>query len=773
MSGVQPTKPFLQTIAFVGNPNSGKTTLYNSLTGSDQKTGNFCGVTVESVAAECSLDSEKVQLVDLPGIYTLTQISNDDHEDERITRQFLDDGQCDLLVNVVDSLNLERSLYLTLQCLELGLPMIVVLTRSDLAQKKHIQFNSLQLEKALKCPVIQVSAKTQLGMEELKAHLFKKVPQSDFCLSYPAEIESSIETLIQKGQTTEHPQSLIRRDTVIRWLEGESTPNHLTNTDHQAVLTAQQDQLNFEPDVQIAKTRYDFIENVLAKAMPPSSQLFQIDEAKKRSFEKSLDKVLCHKWLGLPCFLGIMYALFFFAMNIGGAFQDSVEQLSTLFLVDGISAFCTSLGLPEWLVYCCQGVGTGISTVITFVPVIGAMYFALSFLEVSGYMSRAAIVMDRIMQFIGLPGKSFVPMIIGFGCNVPAILGARSLDHKRDKILTVMMSPFMSCGARLAIFTVFVSIFFQNNGHNIVFLLYLIGILMAVFTGLLLKKTLLNGPVSPLIMELPAYTLPSLKQMLRTSWHRLYKFLYNATKLIVPVCMVITVMNSIHISKDAEPSSSVLAIVGQKATPLFYPMGLTDDNWPATVGLFTGILAKEVVIGSLNTLYSQTPQSEAPSVESGIEYWSEVKSALATIPENLLTLRGAFSNPISAQAPEESLDHSAHQEMLKRFASPHAAFAYLIFILLYFPCVSATAAMVKEVKSRWTIFSVCWTTLLAYFIAVFYYQISQWPQYPMRASLWCVSILGGLLLVVWGIHRYSQSRTIQHAVPTKIVLNQS
>lgn len=762
------TNRFLQTIAFVGNPNSGKTTLYNALTGAKQKTGNFCGVTVESVAAECSLEAEKVQLVDLPGIYTLTQISNEDHEDELITRQFLDEKKCDVIVNVIDAAHLERNLYLTLQCLELGLPMVIVLMRSDLAKKQNIQISPFRLQKWLKCPVVQVSAKTKLGLDELRDLLFKKLAPVSFHLEYSEKLESQIQSMAQSIRQSDlvcSGEGFSRSD-VIRWMEGEPLPEALPPSLKEKMSLILEDS---ELDIQIAASRYAFIEHILASVLSPISKLSQLGTVDPKKFSQSLDKLLCHQWLGIPCFLVAMYSLFFFAINIGGAFQDCIEQLTTLFLVDGVGELLTFYHFPNWAVGLFQGVGMGLSTILTFVPVIGAMFFALSFLEASGYMARAAIVVDRMMQFLGLPGKSFVPMIVGFGCNVPAILGARTLDHKRDRILTVMMSPFMSCGARLAIFTVFVSIFFAKNGHNVVFALYLVGIVMAVFTGLLLKKTLLNGPISPLIMELPDYILPPLRSLLRSSTHRLNKFLWNATKLIIPVCIVITLMNSIHV-KDTHTAieKSVLAVVGQKVTPIFYPMGLTDDNWPATVGLFTGILAKEVVIGSLNTLYTQSQEQKYSQEAMDLNYVAGMKLAIRTIPENLLTLRGAFSNPIAAQAPTEVLDNVAHQEMLKRFVSPHAAFAYLLFILLYVPCVAATAAMVKEVKRGWTIFSICWTTGLAYTMAVFYFQASTWVLHPLSSSLWCSGIVVALASTVWVIHKVSQSK-IQRSVPTKIV----
>lgn len=766
MSAVE-TKLFQQTLAFVGNPNSGKTTLYNKLTASHQKTGNFCGVTVDWVSAECSLESKKIQLIDLPGVYTLAYVPSKENiggnEDELVTRRFLDEKRLDVIVNVVDASHLERNLYLTLQCLELGIPTIVVLTRIDLAQKKNIHLNVSHLQKILGCPVIGVSAKTGIGIEELKTLLFARTEPPKFDFKYPAVVEEQIDYVI--GRT----DGQLSRADAVRCLEGD-----VTTIDGRIATQALKSEIQnvareLELDIHMATARYRFIETKLLPATnTPKSQASVIKQS--TTMTQMIDKVACHKWLGLPFFLGVMYFLFFFAINVGGAFQDCIEQLTELVFVTGVGDLLRFFSFPEWIVLFFQGIGQGVSTVLTFVPVIGAMFFALAFLESSGYMSRAAIVMDRLMLMLGLPGKSFVPMIVGFGCNVPAILGARTLDSHRDRILAVMMSPFMSCGARLAIFTVFVSIFFPHNGQNVVFALYLIGIFMAVFTGLLLKKTILNGSISPLIMEMPEYTLPTLRTLMRLSHHRLKRFIGNATKLIVPVCIVIGMLNSIYISaSDSEPPQTLLAIVAKKITPIFSPMGITENNWPATVGLFTGVLAKEVVIGSLNSLYAQPMDSVEE--EKATEYGLAFSEALMTVPENLLTLRGALSNPIAAQAQVEKLEKRTHEEIQTRFGSAEAAFAYLLFILLYFPCVSATAAMVREVNRGWTLFSVFWTTGLAYCIAVSYYQLSTWALHPMSSAFWG-AVMGGVLAVtVGGIHWIGaqQRKRSSRALPTQIV----
>jgi ferrous iron transport protein B len=408
--------------------------------------------------------------------------------------------------------------------------------------------------------------------------------------------------------------------------------------------------------------------------------------------------------------------------------------------------------LPNWLIaLLTQGVGKGINTTITFIPVIGAMFLFLSFLEDSGYMARAAFVVDRLMRALGLPGKSFVPMIVGFGCNVPSVMGARTLDNKRDRILTVLMSPFMSCGARLAIFAVFTAAFFPKGGQNVVFVLYLTGIAIAMLTGLLLRKTVLKGDPAPLLMELPPYHIPSIKKLMLHVWQRLSGFVLRAGKLIVPICVLLGVLSGLDadgsISIGDGDTESLLAVVGRYVTPVFEPMGIVADNWPATVGLLTGILAKEVVIGTLNALYTQVGHF-ANLHEEGFNIWLSLQSAVSSIPANLSNLMGAFSNPVLAQAPVSSLSENVYGLMYQKFDGQISAMAYLFFVLLYVPCVSTTAAVWRELNRAWALFSVFWSTAVAYGVAVGFYQLMTIARHPVASISWLVGIVIFFMLVL-------------------------
>ncbi|MFI4938307.1 MAG: Fe(2+) transporter permease subunit FeoB [Candidatus Berkiellales bacterium] len=719
------------TIVLVGNPNCGKTTLFNALTGKWQQIGNWAGVTVERKSGHFFYHQQSFEIIDLPGAYTLTIIDPQGAQDENITSEYLKSNTNSAILNVVDAINVERNLYLTLQCIEQNHPIVVALNRMDLVEKQGEEIAIDVLAQHLGCPVVSLAARQGKGIEALKTVLAQGVSPASLKITYPALIE---EQLIQLKESYEKmsPGKSIPRYQLLRWLEGEPLPCQSTFTVHiQQAVAEIEKQSGQTPDVLIAKARYDLIEQFVSNAKRTVKKVLPEQRLSQR-----VDHIVCHRYLGFPIFLMMMYALFFFAINMGGAFQGYFEWGAEILFVDGLTQLLTYLNAPFWLKgLLVSGLGVGITTVITFVPVLGAMFFALALLEDSGYMARAAFVVDRLMRAVGLPGKSFVPMIVGFGCNVPAIMGARTLENKRDRILAVMMSPFMSCGARLAIFTVFVAAFFPEGGQNIVFILYLIGIVMAVLTGLLLKKTLLRGEITPLILEMPDYHLPHWRSLWLHCWHRLRRFLFNAGRLIIPVCICIGVLNSISIHGKWLPSpdkSSILSVIGQKVVPIFEPLGIEKENWPAAVGLFTGILAKEVVIGTLNSLYAQEVDQNA--------------NVIANVSKN-----------------------SPYGEMVKRFNGQENAFAYLIFVLLYFPCVSATAAMVREVQKGWTIFSVCWTTGLAYAMAVIYYQCATMISHPVQSILWVVSWLIIGCITIFGIRFYSREY-LPRRVPTMIVL---
>jgi ferrous iron transport protein B len=365
------------------------------------------------------------------------------------------------------------------------------------------------------------------------------------------------------------------------------------------------------------------------------------------------------------------------------------------------------------------------------------------------------------MRAIGLPGKAFVPLIVGFGCNVPTIMAARTLGSERDRILTVMMAPFMSCGARLAIYAVFVGAFFKTGGQNVIFLLYLSGILVAVLTGLLLRYTVLREDSTPMTTELPTYHAPHLSSVIRATWHRLKMFLKKAGRFIIPICMLIGALNAVSLDGkllhgDAN-QDSILSSAGKLITPIFEPMGIKKENWPATVGLFTGLLAKEVVVGSLNTLYTQV--GHLHQQQDKFNFWGGLKAAVYSVPQNLSGLPKALENPVLASAPLQNMGSGVYGVMHKYFDGAVGAFAYLLFILLYFPCVTTMAVMRREINKHWATFSMVWTTGVAYGIATGFYQLATIRQHELSSSMWVLGIASTFICVIFYLRYKTRATT--------------
>ena len=679
------------TIALVGNPNSGKTALFNRLTGSRQRVGNWSGVTVEKKTGESLIGDQHTAVIDLPGIYSLL-VSNQSALDETIATDYLLNQPIDVVVNIIDASRLERHLYLTMQLLETQVPMVIALNMVDvLEQQQGKRIDAAQLSEKLGCPVVPIQAHKGKGVAELKQAIASVIHNKQQTVPPVTELPWLAQGDPMLCQTFNSITPIIHDLPHAAWLsirlcEHDQFAHKLLTEDQQKDvkrLLAQNDVLVMaETDIALADARYTYAHTIANEALEQHNTI-------RRNITEKIDRIALNKYLGIPCFLIVMYCMFFFAINIGGAFQDFFDISSNTLFVNGLGSALISMHTPAWLVaVLASGIGKGINTTITFIPVISGMFLFLSFLEDSGYMARAAFVVDRMMQSLGLPGKSFVPMIVGFGCNVPAVMGARTLNRARDRILSVMMMPFMSCGARLAIFAVFVSAFFRQGGQNIIFLLYFIGIAVAVITALILRRTLLPGKPEPMMLELPPYHLPQWAALWRHTWQRLKHFVKRASRVIIPVCLMIGVLNTVTIhgrfsSADAG-SDTLLSWVGQKTTVVLHPMGIENDNWPATVGLMTGVLAKEVVVATLNSLYSDighltSHPDQAFSVSAGL------KDAVTSIRDNIEALPQALSDPILASVPPHDMNRVAYGIMYKAFGSPAAAFAYLLFVLLLLP----------------------------------------------------------------------------------------
>ncbi len=758
-------------IALAGNPNCGKSALFNAFTGIRQKTGNWPGVTVDRKEGRFELDNHKVTAIDLPGIYSLDATSLD----EEVTRDYLLSREANLIVNIIDAGNLERNLYLTVQLLEMGVPLVVALNMMDVARKRGIQIDADRLSADLGCPVVPIVAVTGEGLSELKARMLAVATEQEcggFALAHDEVVEQALAEL---DGLLDEPDTANRRWRALKLLEDNEQVASRTPPETQERVQALRHQIERrcgeETDVLILDTRFGHA-HALAQAV--------VRHRGKIGFTLSdrIDRLVLNRLLGIPIFLVVMYLMFLFTINIGGAFIDFFDGVAGAIFVDGLGELLSGIGSPDWLrVVLANGIGGGIQIVATFIPVIAALYLFLSAVEDSGYMARAAFVMDRFMRSIGLPGKAFVPLIVGFGCNVPAVMATRTLENERERKLTILMNPFMSCGARLPVYALFAAAFFPHNGQNIVFALYLIGIIIAVLTGLIMKRTLLTGESSGFMMELPPYHLPTLKGMLLRTWDRVRLFIQEAGKIIVIMVLALNLLNSIGTDGsfgNEDTDKSMLAEVSRTATPLFAPMGIQQDNWPAVLGVISGVLAKEVVVGTLDTLYSQLAEQDAGTVaeEEAFDFWASVQEAGATVPDNLAAVAGALTDPLGLDVGETGSVESAAEEqevalgtfgaMATRFDGQAGAFAYLLFILLYFPCVATIGAIKREAGSSWATFVAAWTTGVAYIASSVFYQFATFERHPAFSATWIGAMALVLAVVVFGLQRWGgNGRTSQ------------
>jgi ferrous iron transport protein B len=751
------------TIAIAGNPNCGKSALFNLFTGIRQQTGNWPGVTVDRKEGRFEIDNHPVTVIDLPGIYSLDASSLD----EQITRDYLLSRDANLIINVLDAANLERNLYLTVQLLEMGVPMVLALNMMDVAEKRGISIDVARLAEELGCPVVPIVAVDNKGITELKARILAVAggaENSGFPLAHEEVVEEAVHEL--------RPLIGSERGTNQHWLALKL----LESDEHAAIEPTSElneklvhwrkvieQRAGEEVDIHISDSRFGHAHALAQRVMRERGKL-------DKTHSDRIDQLVLGRWLGVPVFLAVIYLMFMFTINIGGAFIDFFDISVNALLVDGLGGWMSSWGAPDWLrVVVADGVGGGITVVATFIPVIAALYLFLSALEDSGYMARAAFVMDRFMRSIGLPGKAFVPMIVGFGCNVPAVMATRTLESVRERKLTILMNPFMSCGARLPVYVLFAAAFFPDNGQNLVFALYLIGIVVAILTGLIMKRTLLSGESAGFMMELPPYHVPTVRGVLLRTWDRVRLFVKEAGKVIVVMVLALNLLNSVGTdgsfgNEDSE--QSVLSAVSKNMTPLFAPLGIHEENWPAVVGIFSGVLAKEVVVGTLDNLYGRLAEEEAGAVEEDpFDLGTALAEAVATIPQNLSGISEMLTDPLGmkvadledkvAVAEEHEVSEGLFGAMAERFDGQPGAFAYLLFILLYFPCVATIGAIRREVGRNWAAFVAFWTTVVAYITSSMFYQAATYSAHPGTSLGWIIGMLGVFATVIFALRNWS------------------
>ena len=637
------------TFALIGNQNSGKTTLFNQLTGSNQHVGNFPGVTVEK--KEGTIRKHKdASVVDLPGIYSLSPYT----AEEVVTRDFALNEKPDGIINIVDATNIERNLYLTLQLTELQIPMVLALNMMDEVTANGNYIDIDKLSEGLGVPVVPISASKNDGIDELIARAVATVknevrPQkTDFCQA-GGELHKAIHSIAHIIEDHAAAAGIPTRFAATKLVEGD-TPMmkklalHKDEVDLITILVQNMEKsLGTYRDAALADMRYDFIEKLCAVCVEK-----QHTQTKQQSRSIQIDKVLTHKVFALPIFLGIMLLVFWITFGLVGPVLSDLLSEGIDYVTQLTSDFLAYIQVSEWLrSLIIDGVFAGVGSVLSFLPTIVILFFLLSILEDSGYMARVAFVMDKLLRKIGLSGRSFVPMLIGFGCSVPAIMATRTLSSERDRRLTIMLIPFISCSAKLPIYAIFTAAFFPNNGALVMTGLYVFGILMGILSALLLKNTLFKGKPVPFVMELPAYRLPSAKSVCLHMWEKAKDFIMKAFTIIFFATIVIWLLQSfdLHFEMVEDSTQSILASIGKFVAPIFAPLGF--GNWQAVTALITGLTAKEAVVSTFAVL---TGAGDSSSL----------------IP----ILAGMFT--------------------------PLQAVSFLIFTLLYMPCVAAMAAVKRE-----------------------------------------------------------------------------
>lgn len=735
------------TIALAGNPNCGKSTIFNALTGAHQHVGNWPGKTVEKKEGLVRVGELAFALIDLPGTYSLNAFS----AEEIVSRDFIMNDRPDAVVAVVDSANLERNLYLVTQLLEMGAPLILALNMADIAASRHIEIDQARLSRRLGgVPVISLVSHKAVGLDALKealTHLNEQPATNPDLVKLSPLLEKEIAQIIP---LVEADPTLNQRYPA-RWLAvklleadeqllAEAAHNPALLTQIEAASTRIVDETEEDVEALIADSRYAFIRTLLKGTVARPQADFATPSDR-------IDRVMTHPVWGVPIFLAIMWVVFQFTANVSTPYLDWVDGIISGPITNWALALLGGIGLSgTWIeALLVDGMIAGVGGVLVFIPVLAFLYLAIAILEDTGYMARAAFVMDRFMQKLGLHGKSFLPMLVGFGCNVPAIYATRTLENDIDRKITAFLTTFMSCGARLPIYVIFGTAFFGSGSGTLVFAMYAIGIGIAVLTSLVFTRLVFrNKPLPLFVMELPPYRLPNAKNVFIPMWHRIRSFLRNAGTVILAASIFIWLLLAVPSPgapgtfNDVEMENSLFGAVSKIMAPIFAPAGF--DNWGASGALVTGFVAKEAIISTMNQLYLDNLPEEAEEIAppTFVEDMSFIATSFAEatvltaqefvniIPRTLSLLPGVNVAHIHF-LPDQSdaADTSALEDALRNAFTPLAAVAFNVFVLLYVPCMATTAAMRQEFGSRWMFYQMGYTLAVAWLAATLVYQGGQ------------------------------------------------
>ncbi|NHC39915.1 ferrous iron transport protein B [Bacillus sp. MM2020_1] len=657
-------------IALIGNPNTGKTSLFNNLTGSYEYVGNWSGVTVEKKVG--IFKNNIGQLIDLPGVYTLNPLS----KDEGVVTSFFLNESVDRLLNILDASQLERNLHLTLQLLEFEKPALIGLNMIDVANKRGIQIDAGKLSEVLGVPVVPVVARSGKGCDKLVDAISTKsiLPVKKNLVYYGKEVEEAIVTLtgMLHGKT-----DLSVRFLAIQYFEGnEYVRNYLHSIDDPQMLNSVEAKLESKLQKQyevkslanyIYQKRKEVIEGIVAEVARKSNSDIPLSE--------KIDSIVTNRFLGMPIFLLLMYFMFMLTFDwLGTPLSDLLDGFLTGPITVGFEKVLTAIHASDFIhALIIEGLVAGVGGVLVFVPQIFILFFFISLLEDSGYMARVALVMDRIMESVGLNGKAFIPMMIGFGCNVPGIMAARTIETPRERLLTILLTPLMSCSARLPVYALFVGAFFAGNKALVVLSLYVLGIIVALTLAKVFSSTVLKSETSLFVIELPPYRLPQFQSLWRSTWDKGKGFVRKAGTFIFAGSVFIWLLSYAGPSGlKVDMDHSYLAAIGNVIAPIFDPIGF--GTWQASASLITGFLAKEAIISTMNIIYF--------------------------VPND-----------------------ASLQGLLADYYTPLAAYSFMVFILLYIPCLATVATIYKETNSKkWTAFSMIYAFAIAYVLSLIIYQ---------------------------------------------------